>query len=487
MLHRTFKFLLILALLTIALSSCHEAGYYVDAENGDDNLAGTSPSKAWKTVGKVNAQTFQPGDNIFFKRGTSYDRGVQINGDGTVEAPIWIRSYGNGDAPSFTTTSDDALNGNCTQLNGDYQILEDMYCHSTNPSPARGFLNVWKLGGIKENLGADHCIVRNNEVEDCPIGINSYGEHTLITQNNVHDCNRPIWFPYWGPIGIRLGMGNQEVSWNEIRNYHSMGGEWGGDGGAIEIDDGRYPRNNIYLHHNKTSECMGFCEISYNFDICSRDTVDCLVENRIYDNIIIAYNESSDYRTLTQFWAPLSNSFIENNTIYRQWEHPDIESNVFCENDEDKLAMGQPTTYRNNLVVEVEAQTRKVTHNEKGLGNRIYLGYPLAPVNQDHNLYFNRDSSRHFFSPDVEESTALQTRSFIANPLLMNLELGDYHLTSNSPAIDQGNQEGHYEMDLDGNPIVGKRDIGAYEFQGATGVVIRSTPIHKRSLASKRE
>lgn len=57
-----------------------------------------------------------------------------------------------------------------------------------------GFLKVWKLGGIKVN---------------------------------------------WGPIGIRLGMGNQEVSWNEIRNYHSMGGEWGGDGGAIEIDDGR--------------------------------------------------------------------------------------------------------------------------------------------------------------------------------------------------------------------------------------------------------
>ena len=145
MLYRTFKFLPILVLLTIALSSCHETGYYVDAENGDDNLAGTTPSKAWKTVDKVNAQTFQPGDNIFIKRGTSYDRGVQINGDGTEEAPIWIRSYGKGDAPSFTNTNDDDLNGNCIQLNGDYQILEDIYCHSTNPSPARGFLNVWKL------------------------------------------------------------------------------------------------------------------------------------------------------------------------------------------------------------------------------------------------------------------------------------------------------------------------------------------------------
>ncbi len=458
-------FLLLLLLLT-CLSSCHEKGYYIDAERGDDNHTGTSPRKAWKSVARINAQTFEPGDKIFFKRGTSYDRGVQINGDGTAEEPILITAFGKGDAPRFTNQDDQDLNGNCIQLNGDYQILENLYFHSTNPSSSMEFLSVWKLGGIKINLGADHCIVRNNEVEDCPIGINSYGEHTLITRNHVHDCNRPIWFPYWGPLGIRLGMGNQEVSWNEIHNYHSMGGEWGGDGGAIEIDDGRYPRNNIYIHHNKTSECMGFCEISYYFDICQRDTVDCLVENRIYDNIIVAYNESADYRTFTQFWAPLSNSFVENNTVYRKWEHPDIESNVFCENAEDSLAMESPTIYRNNLVVVKEAQTRRVKHNEEGLGNRIYFGNPLAPVKQDHNLYFNRDSSRLFFSPDEIENAALKVGSFLLNPRLENLDQGNYRPTPASPAIDRGNPEGHFDFDLEGNPIVGPRDIGAYEFQG---------------------
>ncbi len=450
------------------LASCSgtsTAEYFVDAEHGDDSDSGTSREEPWQTIEKVNLMTFKPGDNIYFKRQTSYSNGLQINGDGTEDAPILIGAWGEGDAPSFTNTDDSDYNGNCIQLNGDYQILENIYCFGTNDAPDGGYLNVWKLGGIKINLGADYCIVRNNEVEDCPIGINSYGEHTLITENNVHDCNRPIWFPYWGPIGIRLGMGNQEVSWNEIRNYHSMGGEWGGDGGAIEIDDGRNPRNNIYLHHNRTSECMGFCEISYNFDICAKDSVDCATENRIYDNIVIAYNESADYRTFTQFWAPLTNSFVENNTIYRKWETADIESNVFCENDEDMLATDSPTTYRNNLVVVVEEETLSTYGNSSGLGNRIYLGYPLAQINHSNNLFYNVDGPCILFSPTTSENIELGAKAIIANPEVEDLEGGDYHLTSSSPARDNGADEGHYDMDLDGNSIVGTRDLGAFEYQ----------------------
>ena len=450
------------------LTSCSKPRadkYFVDAELGNDNNSGTSQHESWQTVEKVNSRPFKPGDKIYFKRQTNYSKGLQINGDGTKKAPILIGAWGKGEAPRFTNTDNTDFNGNGIQLNGDYQILENVYCFGTNAATDGGYLNVWKLGGIKINLGADHCIVRNCEVEDCPIGINSYGEYTLITKNKVHDCNRPIWFPYWGPIGIRLGMGNQEIAWNEIRNYHSMGGEWGGDGGAIEIDDGRNPRNNIYIHHNKSSACMGFCEMSYNFDICAKDTVDCLTENRIYNNIVIAYNESSDYRTFTQFWAPLSNSFIENNTIYRKWEHADIESNVFCENDEDKLATDSPTQYRNNLVIVVEEKTRPTNENKKGLGNRIYLGYPLAQIKHNNNLFYNVDSPNILFSPITLENTKLGATAIIANPEVKDLKRGDYHLTSSSPARDKGANGGHYKMDLEGNPIVGTRDIGAYEYQ----------------------
>ncbi len=210
---------------------------------------------------------------------------------------------------------------------------------------------------------------------------------------------------------------------------------------------------------------MGFCEISYNHDICARDSVDCTTENRIYDNIVIAYNESADYRTFTQFWAPLSNSFVENNTIYRKWESADIESNVFCENDEDGLATDSPTTYRNNLVVVVEEETLSSYGKSSGLGNRISLGYPLAQINHSSNLFYNVDGPCILFSPTTSENIELGATAIIANPEVVDLEGGDYHLTSSSPARDNGADEGHYDMDLDGNPLVGIRDIGAFEYQ----------------------
>ena len=325
------------------------------------------------------------------------------------------------------------------------------------------------MGGIKANLGADHAVIRNNEVVDCPIGINSYSDFCLITNNYVRDCNRPIFPPGWGPIGIRIGIGNTEISHNTIHNYHSFGGNWGGDGGAIEIDDGRNPRNNIFIHHNKSSFNMAFCEISYGFDICEKkhlerackigDCRTCKKEDRILKNVIMAYNESRDYSAFTQIFAPMIDGYIENNTIIRTLEHPDIESNVFREHDPNSQAADSPTTYRNNLVVVVSEITRI------GVGNQIYLGWPMAEFNHFNNLFFNLDSPDIVFSDNPAENKENAEEEIISNPLLVNLSEGNYRLTAKSPAIDNGYDEGHYSFDLDGNSIISTRDIGAYEYQ----------------------
>ena len=444
-------------------------GYFVDGNNGDDDNSGKLLESPWKTVEKINTIIFEPGDNVYFKRGTSYFHGLQINGNGTKDNPITVSAYGEGDAPRFTNTNDSVFNGNAIQINGDYQIVENLYVYGTNPASNGFFLTVWKLGGIKANLGADHAIIRNNEVVDCPIGINSYSEFSLITNNNIHDCNRPIFPPGWGPIGIRIGMGNTEISHNIIHNYHSLGGTWGGDGGAIEIDDGRNPRNNIFIHHNKSSLNMGFCEISYGFDICEKkhlerasklgDPRTCNKEDRILKNLIMAYNESRDYSAFTQIFAPMVDAFVENNTIIRTVEHPDIESNVFREHDPDNQATDSPTKYRNNLVVLVSEKTRK------GVGNQVYLGWPMAEFNHSNNLFFNLNSSIIVFSDNPAENKEYGKGAIITNPLLVNLFKGDYRLKPKSPAIDNGYDDGHYSFDLDGNPIISTRDIGAYEFQ----------------------
>ena len=58
-------------------------GYFVDAKNGDDDNSGKQLDSPWKTIEKINSIIFEPGDNVYFKRGTSYSHGLQINGNGT--------------------------------------------------------------------------------------------------------------------------------------------------------------------------------------------------------------------------------------------------------------------------------------------------------------------------------------------------------------------------------------------------------------------
>jgi hypothetical protein len=43
------------------------ATYYVDSVAGDDAGSGTEAGQAWRSLGRVNAQTFQAGDRILLK------------------------------------------------------------------------------------------------------------------------------------------------------------------------------------------------------------------------------------------------------------------------------------------------------------------------------------------------------------------------------------------------------------------------------------
>ena len=69
--------------------------YYVDAEDGDDNNPGTSPEQAWKSLTKVTATTFQPGDQILLKSGSVWNgEWLWPKGSGVEGAPIKIDKYG---------------------------------------------------------------------------------------------------------------------------------------------------------------------------------------------------------------------------------------------------------------------------------------------------------------------------------------------------------------------------------------------------------
>ena len=80
--------------------------YYVDSKDGNDSNAGTSESKAFKTLDKVNGLNLEPGDTVLLKKGSVFeDQALKFTKEdsGTAEAPVKISTYGKGDRPKINT------------------------------------------------------------------------------------------------------------------------------------------------------------------------------------------------------------------------------------------------------------------------------------------------------------------------------------------------------------------------------------------------
>ncbi|WP_270389383.1 fibronectin type III domain-containing protein [Mediterraneibacter faecis] len=80
--------------------------YYVDSKDGNDSNAGTSESKAFKTLDKVNDLNLEPGDTVLLKKGSVFeDQALKFTKEdsGTAEAPVKISTYGKGDRPKINT------------------------------------------------------------------------------------------------------------------------------------------------------------------------------------------------------------------------------------------------------------------------------------------------------------------------------------------------------------------------------------------------
>jgi len=428
--------------------------YHLDSSLGNDVNDGMSEDYAWKSLEKVMQTKLNPGDVIRIKRGSEFKGTLIITESGTTENPILLTSYGNQDLPppAFTNPYFEPQNnqfGNCIRLKGSFIIVENMYCHHTAadlPQNAGGFLTMWELGAIYIDKNAKNCIVRNNELYDCGVGIKSYGPYAKIENNYIHDCNRVLKKWGWGPIAIWLGGDNQEVSYNRIINYkvvnpninwgpNSYGG--GADGGAIEIDDARYAKSNISIHHNYSRDCQGFIEVTWT-------DVD---QNPPYLDFSIHHNVSDDYQQFIALWRG-AGCHIENNTIIRR------KVNV---NDWGVFNITQYNSrnmIRNNIVV---------TENDVIIFN----------LGKDRNAQPNNIIENNlYWAASGELKMGLEgpgASAIIADPELLNYSGGnspyDFSLTETSPAINAGLNLGYTE-DFEGKTIPRGEypDIGAFEY-----------------------
>ena len=88
-----------LVILLMSAGAAFGETYHVDCAAGSDAAGGTGTSAAWKTVAKVSASTFAPGDAVLFRRGTRCPGMLWPTGSGNADRPIRIGSYGEGALP----------------------------------------------------------------------------------------------------------------------------------------------------------------------------------------------------------------------------------------------------------------------------------------------------------------------------------------------------------------------------------------------------
>jgi parallel beta-helix repeat protein len=426
---------------------------FIDSNQGDDSNDGLSIETAWETFSKLDKTGLVPGDTLKFKRGSNFNSTLYINDSGEKEKHIVLTSYGDSflDAPKFTNAvfdPDKKVYGNCIRLKGSYIIVENLFFEHTAAelSGNIGFTTMWELGAIYVDKTANNCIVRNNELFDCGVGIKSYGSHTLIENNYIHDCNRVLKEWSWGPIGIWIGGDYQEVCYNRIFNYSVVDPRinWGpgsygdgADGGAIEIDDGRVTKSNIEIHHNYSRDNQGFIEVTWT-DV---------VQNPPYSGFLIHHNVSDDYQQFIALWCG-SVCRIENNTIIRRKVNAN-DWGVF-----NITQYNSRNLIRNNIVVvEKDVIIFNVGRDGNAQPNNVI----------ENNLYFNASGNLKIGMEGPGKAAVFD------NPEFLNYGIGllasDFSITGLSPAIDKG-LDLKYQFDFAGVSIPqGKSaDIGAFEY-----------------------
>lgn len=302
--------LLLLVSLAFTLApapSADAAGtvYYVDSAAGNDTANGTSTSTAWKTLTKVNATTFQPGDQILFKSGGVWNGQLWPKGSGSAGLPIKIDKYGGTARPIINgggTARDYQSTGAVMLRNQQYWEISNL--EVTNDDNFSVDLTTVTYANSKPSNIRDGILVvlDTNQV---PAGGDTIMDHIYIHDNYVHDVDSPNQWPnQYGNASFNggimfyvIGALKQNMTFNDVRienntiekvdllaianfNYTTT------TAFQDEVDTYNLWQTNIYIGHNYMRN-IGQGAI----DIC--DAKDGVVEYNVVDGWSRRYNAES--------------------------------------------------------------------------------------------------------------------------------------------------------------------------------------------------
>lgn len=484
--------------------------FYLDADLGDDQSAGTAPSAAWKSLVKLNSTTFHPGDRILLRSGNTWTGQLWPKGSGSPEHPIIVDKFGGNALPVINGAglSEDAV----LLKNQQYWEIRNLEVTNTGSTSAvrRG------VDVVAENIGdLHHIYIENLKVHD----VN--GSLQEKANGGIHyRCIGDIKSSRFVDLRIennriyhvdRSGIFGWSTHWTRSKWYPSLGvvirgnlvDDVGGDGIVNVATDGALVEYNVVSHASRRSQdyndgiwpwssdntivqfnevygmigqhdAMGFDSdwnsrntiIQYNFShdneggfllICNEGSQSPR-DSAGNDGTIVRYNVSqNDHHRGIDFSGPVKNTRVYNNTIFvGKGENVDLILHT------DWTGWASDTFIYNNIFyVEGHGQFGyTVSHRDDG----SFLTAP-GPGQSTNNIY---DYNVYYGVKPADDPHALTADPLLRNPghATDRQTVDGYALRGNSPAIDSGRQmENNGGKDFIGTivPQCGATDRGAFE------------------------
>lgn len=217
--------------------------FYIDAETGNNNKNGTSPTSAFQSLSKINEMGIIAGDSVLLKSGQTFYGTIEVLQSGTREAPIFIGKYHGDEKPVINSAG--YLAG-VSLSNAGYVIVSELEITSNGQTAIESQAQTNRYGVLV--TAAKSGVFENIRLQKLNI------HHIFATQNVDGDGQNPT--SNMG-MGINVAMNSNDAIIKNITIEDcriSMVGHTGikifgnGNGGETTYLDSVFVFNN-YLEH----------------------------------------------------------------------------------------------------------------------------------------------------------------------------------------------------------------------------------------------
>ena len=218
------------------------ADYHVDCAAGADERDGRSPATAWRSLARVNATTFSPGDSILLKRGMRCAGTLWPKGSGEPGRPLRLAAYGTGALPVVDAGASEAAVKLFDQQHWEIETIEAVggNPYGIHVSGSRGLLRHFRIRNVVvHGVGGEVKTKSSGLVVMAAGGGGQTFEDVVIDGVTAYDTTQWAGILVNGSAGSDKGLRARQVT---IRN--SIVHDVYGDGIVLfQVEDGLIERS----------------------------------------------------------------------------------------------------------------------------------------------------------------------------------------------------------------------------------------------------